>query len=146
METPFECITNLTRFVCDRCDINDLTPLTDLAELTFVHFDICSIDDLTPLPGLINLTGLRINDNNLRVIGDQGLDNTGISDLALLSTLASLDSLSLDSNPIGDITSLSGLSSLNSLSLQNTASAILCRYLIYISCLSFISTITVSAI
>ena len=110
--------------------ISDLSPLSNLTNLTWLALGNNDISDITPLSNLTNLTNLNLDDNfvsniaslsgltNLRSLS---LGNNDISDITPLSNLTNLATLNLDNNFISDsdIALLSGLTNLRSLSLGN---------------------------
>lgn len=85
--------------------ISDLSPLSDLTNLTRLDLWHNQISDISPLDSLTNLTYLELGDNE-------------ISDISPLGNLTNLEYLYLYSNQIADITSVANLTNLTSLSLQ----------------------------
>jgi RNA polymerase sigma-70 factor (family 1) len=83
-------------------EITDISPLSELVNLTYLGIANNQITDITPLGALINLTELDLSRNE-------------ISDITSLSNLVNIEWLDLTSNKIIDLTPLSGLKSLNSL-------------------------------
>ena len=86
--------------------ISDLSPLSDLTNLTWLSLSNNDIADITPLSNLTNLTTLNLNDNF-------------VSNITLLSNLINLTNLNLGNNDIADITPLSNLTNLTTLNLNN---------------------------
>ncbi len=86
-------------------NIQDITPLAGLSQLTNISLDDNQISDLTPLAGLINLHFLDLAKNQ-------------ISDLAPLADLTRLETLILSDNQITDVKPLSNLESLTDLQLR----------------------------
>ena len=82
--------------------ISDLSPLSNLTNLTWLDLDNNDISDITLLSNLTNLTNLNLNDNF-------------ISDITPLSNLTNLTNLNLNNNFISDITPLSNLTNLTNL-------------------------------
>ncbi|MFD1414348.1 leucine-rich repeat domain-containing protein [Oceanobacillus jeddahense] len=81
----------------DENEISDVTPLSNLENLQWLHLDENAISDITPLSNLKNLEILFLNNN-------------AISDLDSLTDLENLWQLGLDDNLIEDITPLKELS------------------------------------
>ncbi len=86
-------------------NITDLTPISQLYNLSFLNLSGNDITDLSPLKDLINLEGLIIS-------------RTKVSDISALENLSKLSMLSLDETEVNDITVLKNLKSLESLSLS----------------------------
>ena len=120
--TGLEHATNLTSLSLGRMRVNDewvnsndisnLSPLSNLINLTYLDLTSNSISDISALSNLINLTGLHLGSNS-------------ISDISALSNLTNLIGLNLWGNSISDISALSRLTNLTYLSLaQNSISDI----------------------
>ncbi len=104
--TPLKYLTNLTSLDLWNNQINDITPLKNLTNLTSLDLDDNrKIKDITPLTNLTNLTSLSLRRNQ-------------INDITPLANLTNLTSLSLRRNQINDITSLKNLTNLTSLHLD----------------------------
>lgn len=98
----------------------DLSPLSDLANLTRLVLNYNKISDLSPLSGLSGLNSLKLS--AVHIIWDESNPPPRL-DLSPLSGLASLTELILSFNNISDLSSLSGLTDLTYLGLQgNTIS------------------------
>jgi len=104
--------------------IIDLEPLKYMTNLTSLWLEVCDVDNISALESLTNLTDLailsvNIDDNDISVL--KSLTNltslliryTNIEDMSVLKNLTSLTSLSLDG--IGDISVLKSLINLTSL-------------------------------
>lgn len=117
----------------DHQNITDISPLTNLTNLTELHLSGNNISDISPLSGLIYLTELNLASNNISNISPIGnltrltslsLSNNRVIDLNPLSNLPLLATLDLsrnwETNTIGlsDLTPLSGLLNLNRLNLN----------------------------
>ena len=86
--------------------ISDLSPLSDLTQLTELDLRNNAIVDISPLSGLTQLTALSLDDNN-------------ISDVSPLTSLTQLQALSLNNNNISDVSPLISLTQLKELYLSN---------------------------
>ena len=107
--------------------VKDLSPLTNLTQLTRLKLWGNSVSDLSPLSGLTNLTKLWLGNNHLSDISPVlglinltglGLEGNRISDISALSSLTQLKKLWLGSNSISDISALSSLTQLTELQLD----------------------------
>ncbi len=106
--------------------ISDLSPLSNLTNLTYLNLDDNSISDISALSNLTNLTELYLWYNNISDISvlsnltnltRLNLDGHRISDISVLSNLTNLTELSLGQNGISDISVLSNLTNLTELGL-----------------------------
>ena len=108
--------------------VSDLSPLSDLTNLTELWIGGNAISDLSPLAGLINLTQLNLDNNTIsdlspvagltKLIGLYLVGNSA-SDLLPLVGLTNLESLFLNNNGISDLSPLAGLTKLTRLALNN---------------------------
>ena len=113
--TGLEHATNLQRLHLGRVrvsgelvnsnDISNLSPLSNLTNLTVLDLTSNSISSISALSNLTSLTALHLGDNS-------------ISDISVLSRLTNLERLNLWDNSISDISSLSNLTNLTYLSLS----------------------------
>lgn len=87
-------------------DDGDLSPLSNLTQLTYLDLSYNGISDLSPLANLTELKELSLNNNE-------------ISDISPLSNLAQLTELSLWGNEISDLSPLSHLTQLTYLDLSD---------------------------
>ena len=106
--------------------ISDLSPLSNLTNLTELELDRNSISNISPLSGLIRLTDLDIGFNSISDVSVLsgltslevlGLGGNSITDVSVLSGLTSLEVLDLSGNSISNVSVLSGLTSLEVLGL-----------------------------
>ena len=100
-----EYAINLTKFQIHHTLISDITPLSGLTKLTWLHMASNEIVDIEPLAGLVNLELLELWQNK-------------VSDITPLSGLTNLTDLSLGHNQITDISPLTELTNLTSLTLS----------------------------
>ena len=115
-------------------DISNLSPLSNLTNLTVLGLGGNSISDISSLSNLTNLTRLDLWDNsisdisalsNLTNLTYLDLTSNSISDISALSNLTNLTVLGLGDNSISDISSLSNLTNLTGLGLwENSISDI----------------------
>ena len=104
---PLQYLTNLEILDLGGNQISDLTPLSNLTNLTQLKvYDNSRIRDLTPLSDLANLTRLSLYYNQ-------------ISDLTPLSKLTKLEWLELSGNQISDLKPLENLTNLKWLGVKN---------------------------
>lgn len=87
--------------------VDDLSPLSGLAELKILYLNNTSVADLSPLSRVTSLERL-------------GVEGTDVSDVASLAHLKRLRFLQLGNTPISDVTPLAGLANLNTLKLADT--------------------------
>ncbi|MDH5802552.1 MAG: leucine-rich repeat domain-containing protein [Gammaproteobacteria bacterium] len=128
-----EQFTNLQRLDMSNANLNDLTPIRNLTNLTALYLSECGecgnnrFSDLTPLSELVNLTELdlsmtRVQDltglENLASLDRLWLSGNSVSDISPLRNLTSLTELYLESNQIVDISWLQDLTNLQILELQ----------------------------
>ena len=92
-------MTNLTKLHLFKCDISDLSPLSNLINLTRLTLADNPISNLSPLSGLTQLIHLALH-------------RCDISDINPLAGLVKLTSLSLEGNPILDTSPLFPLTQL----------------------------------
>ena len=111
-------------------DISNLSPLSDLMNLTRLDLQYNAVSDLTPLSGMPSLRDLFLAGNSFSDIAPLSdltnltvldLQVNGISDITLLSDLTNLIELYLQHNSISDISVLSNLTNLRVLSLYNNS-------------------------
>jgi len=107
----------------------NITPLTELSDLTEVDLSNSLIDDLTPVRnlnklGLINCSGSKVNSlEPLRYssnLTELNCSNTPVSDISMLENLKNLTKLDFSRTQIADISSLSALPQLRQLNLSYT--------------------------
>ncbi|MEP0838891.1 leucine-rich repeat domain-containing protein [Coleofasciculus sp. FACHB-64] len=110
-------------------NINDLSPLSGLTNITQLYLHYNQITELSPLSGLTNLTRLELNGNRIYDLSPlSGLTNltqlylrsNQITELSPLSGLTNLTYLELNNNRINDLSLLSELTNLTHLGLVNT--------------------------
>ena len=107
--SPLSELENLTQLILWGQQITDLNPLEKLVSLTKLDLGPNGLDettDLSILSNLVNLTELAIRHND-------------IVDLSFLQSLSMLDSLNLEQNEIDDISVLENLSILKRLDLSD---------------------------
>ena len=109
-----------------RCEIEDLSPLSGLTSLEFLHLYGNEIEDVSPLSGLTSLEELHLARNSISDVGPlSGLVNltllhlfgNEVEDVSPLSGLTSLIEIHLHGNRVDDVSPLSGLTSLEELHL-----------------------------
>ncbi len=109
-------------------NINDISVLSGLTELTYLSLTNNSIIDVSPLCNLTNLEFLYIGNNpivdaeplsNLTNLNELNLSNTSIEDVSPLSSLDNLSILDLSNTSIKDASSLSSLVNLKVLYLKS---------------------------
>ncbi len=98
-------LENLTSLTLSDNRISDITPLSGLTNLEMLDLSRNSLEDISALGNLTNLTALGLSDNK-------------ISNVAPLTALSSLKSLYLAGNEISDISPLAKMSGLETLSLR----------------------------
>ena len=138
--TGLEHATNLQRLGLGRVRVNDewvnsndisnLSPLSNLTNLTYLSLTSNSISDISELSNLTNLTTLALGDNsisdisalsNLTNLTGLYLWENSISSISALSNLTNLTYLSLRGNSISSISALSNLTNLERLWLYNNS-------------------------
>ncbi|GKT19425.1 hypothetical protein ADUPG1_011503, partial [Aduncisulcus paluster] len=101
--------------------ISDISALSGMVNLTYLHLYNNQISDVSPLENLVNLTFLELGSNQITSIDSLSnmedlvylcLYDNNISDISALSGMINLTSLYLYSNNISDITALSGMGDL----------------------------------
>ena len=111
-------------------DISNLSPLSNLINLTWLNLNDNSISEISALSNLTNLAGLYLWNNSISDISAlsnltnlTGLDlfNNSISDISALSNLTNLAWLYLYNNSISEISALSNLTNLTGLYLFNNS-------------------------
>ncbi|MEO0584887.1 MAG: leucine-rich repeat domain-containing protein, partial [Bacteroidota bacterium] len=101
--------------------IDDLSPLSDLRNLSELHLDYNQIKNLSPLRDLKSLKRLSVGHNPIESSQESlDLSGTRISGLHALQGLENLQSLDLRYTRIIDTTPLQGLANLQSLYLSGT--------------------------
>jgi len=125
-------MTNLTSLELSRVWVgqqnafNDLTPLSELINLTSLTLIASQVSDLTPISSLTNLETLWILESTISDISSISsltnletlqISRSTVSDLSPLSNLTNLEWLILESNQISDITPLTSLTNLRRLAL-----------------------------
>ena len=106
--SPLSNLTNLTELDLDRNSISNISPLSGLTRLTELDIGFNSISDVSALSGMTSLEAL-------------GLGFNSISDVSVLSGMTSLEVLDLSGNSISDVSVLSGLTSLEVLNLSGNS-------------------------
>ncbi|WP_163336052.1 leucine-rich repeat domain-containing protein [Desulfopila sp. IMCC35008] len=106
--SPLYKLTNLTRLSLDHNSITDISPLSNMLRMVRLYLDYNQIVDLSPLAQLINIVELDLS------------LNTGISDLAPLNKLTSLQQLTVSGYSIYDLSPLSGMNNLVFLGVTGT--------------------------
>ena len=110
--------------------ISNLSPLSNLTNLTYLNLTSNSISDISALSNLTNLTGLVLGDNSISDISTLSnltnltwldLWDNSISDISTLSNLTNLTGLGLGDNSISDISTLSNLTNLTWLDLWDNS-------------------------
>ncbi|EJS6044754.1 InlB B-repeat-containing protein, partial [Listeria monocytogenes] len=103
--SPLSNLTNLSVLILSDNKISDLSPLSGLTNLKKLQLSENQLSDLTPLSGLTNLTFLDMNKNK-------------ISDISPLANLTNLTNLYMSNNQITNLSALSGLINLVNLYLS----------------------------
>ncbi len=98
-------LTDLTSLDLSGNDISDISPLASLTDLTVLDLSWNDIDDISPLASLTNLTVLNLSGND-------------ISDISPLASLTDLTELNLSGNAMSDISPLASLTNLTVLDLD----------------------------
>ena len=107
--------------------IRDITPLTELPQLTSLDLSRNQITDIRQLRGFTNLTGLWLSGNpitnitpiaGLTGLVDLGLSDMQITDIRLLRDFTYLKNLRLESNQIRDLAPIADLTQLTRLYLS----------------------------
>ena len=110
--------------------VSDLSPLTELTNLTELGLQLNSISDISALAGLtemefLDLGGNAISDisalTGLTYLRRLWLDYNSISDISVIAGLTELISLALGNNNITDISAVEGLTGLMDLYLQDNS-------------------------
>lgn len=104
--SPLSDLTNLTDLALDENRISEISPLSELTNLRYLWLEFNQISDISPLSGLRRLLSVELHDNM-------------ISDLTPLAGLTNLILLRLWNNQITDLTPLFELPSLRTLFLQS---------------------------
>ncbi len=102
--TGIECLTNLTMLSLSKNKISDVTPLAGLTSLKYLALYQSNISNINALAGLINLEYLDLGMNS-------------VSDISFLKNMTKLTYLELSWNNITDISALSKLTNLQYLQL-----------------------------
>ncbi len=129
--TGLEAATNLTRLNLWGNSISDVSPLTNLINLTSLHLGYNPpLSDISPLADLTNLTWLYLPYNPISDVSPlanltnlTGLDlswNNALSDISSLANLTNLTFLELRHTSVSDLSPLANLTSLTGLYLPNT--------------------------
>ncbi len=106
--TPIKNLKNLkSLWFVENKNLNDISPIAGLTQLTKLTISKVHIDDLAPIAELKNLTELNLNDNY-------------ITDISALSGLTNLTALNLYHNLVKDTSPLAGLTNLTSLLLHSS--------------------------
>ena len=126
--TGLESATNLTRLGFWDTEITDVSPLSDLTNLTYLELGFNNLTNAAPeaLSGLTNLTFLGLGGytnyitdvsalSGLTNLTELWLFDLDITDVSALSGLTNLTDLSLRGNNITDVSALSGLTNLKRL-------------------------------
>jgi len=111
------------------CQVEDLSPLASLSNVTALNLKINSIGDINPLASLVNLELLNLANTELDDLTHLAalvklrtldLDDTQVAELYHLSQLTDLQQLHLARTAVDDVTSLAALLSLKWLDLSGT--------------------------
>ena len=100
--SPISNLTNLTKLGLYDIELRDISPLKDLTNLEYLEFVNNNISDILPLENLAGLEYLYLSHNN-------------ISDISPLKKLTKLTSLDLSNNNISDISPLENLTGITNL-------------------------------
>ena len=103
--SPLSNLTQLSELNLGRNNITDISPLSNLTNLSELDLWDSNITDISPLSNLTNLRWLELSNNN-------------VSDISPLGSLTKLSELYLQSNNITDVSPLGGLTNLRWLSLD----------------------------
>ena len=106
--SPLTDLTNLTWLSLRNNSISDISALSGLTKLTQLELRHNSITDTSPLVGLTNLTELTLNGNN-------------ISDISAVAGLTDLRGLGVAENNISDISAVAGLTNLTWLAVTDSS-------------------------
>ena len=118
-----------TLILRDYDNIEFLSEMTDIQNMTVLWLSGEQITDITPIRNCKNLTSLRLNDTNITDITpisslikleNLDLSNTKINDISSLETLNNLKSLNLEDTKIDRINCVSNMNKLDRLILRNT--------------------------
>ena len=110
--------------------VSDLSPLTELTNLTELGLQLNSISDISALAGLTEMEFLDLGGNAISDISALAgltylrrlwLDYNSISDISIIAGLTELISLELGGNNITDISAVEGLTGLMDLYLQDNS-------------------------
>ena len=105
--SPLSELTQLTKLDLSHTQVTDLSPLSGLTQLTELNLWETEVTDLSPLSGLTQLTALSLSE-------------TEVTDLSPLSGLTQLTELYLSETEVTDLSPLSGLTQLTELDLWVT--------------------------
>jgi hypothetical protein len=98
-----------------RCNIADISPLTNLPEVEFLESPMNHIRDLTPLQGLSHLRTLGLYQNEvedsspiagIRTLGLLLVGENRISDIGCLAGMQNLESVAIQRNPLSRASAL----------------------------------------
>ena len=103
--TPLSNLTELTKLELSGNMVEDISPLSGLTDLTHLYLFSNKIEDISPLSQLTNLSVLELGANK-------------IEDISPLSEMTKLTDLQLGQNKINNISALSELTNLIELSLN----------------------------
>ncbi len=121
---------NLKELYIGKNQINDISALSDLTQLTVINLTTNQISDISPLRNLTSLEKLTLDHNNISDASslielenlkllDLGYNNDGtFNDIESISKMTTLESLTLYQNAFTDISLLSNLTDLEFLSLS----------------------------
>lgn len=129
IERGLEVMQQQTEVCLAGADLTDLSALSGLTQLQYLHLNDTAVSDVTALSGLKQLQHLDLSDTAVSDVSAlsgltqlQGLYlyNTAVSDVSALSGLTQLQWLILRNTVVSDVSALSGLTQLLGLYLSNT--------------------------
>jgi internalin A len=121
-------LRDITFLVLNEKDIKDLTPISDLEHLQWLHLYGNRIEDVSPLKRLSKLKDLVLDNNQISDISplrelvtlqELYVGRNRLVNVEALGALTKLYILNLSSNQIQDVKALSGLTALMVLDLKN---------------------------
>ena len=110
--------------------LSNLSPISRLTKLEYLHLGDTAISDVAPLSELTNMESLYLKNTfvsdvsafaKLTHLKTLDLAGTSVSDISVLSSLTNLESLFLARTPVSDISALSGLTNLKVLFFGSTS-------------------------
>lgn len=103
----FPLLTGMKDLFLGAGDLDDLTPLSTLAQLESLRASLNKVSDLTPIARLVKLDRLDIG-------------RTAVTDLKPIATLVNLTELSIDGTEVSDLSPLASMTKLEKLSMKKT--------------------------